>query len=104
MAAARTNRPFADEVRRLLAERKMSVSALAARAGVSQPHLSRLLRRADYKKTPSLKIARSVALALDLPRDYFVEFREAMLIEKIRTSPRIRDKLYDSLIRRSKNQ
>ncbi len=98
MAAARTNRPFAEEVRRLLNERNMTVSALASTCAVSQSYLSRLLRAADYKKTPSLKLALCVAEALGVPRDYFGEYREAVVIERIRTNRRLRDHLYDSLI------
>lgn len=97
MAAGRTNRPFAEEVRRLLIERKMSTRALAERAGISQPYLSRLLRQADYKKTPSPRVARAVAEALDKPPDYFAEFREALVIERVRSSQRLRDRLYDDL-------
>lgn len=95
--AARAKGPFAEEVRRLLKERGMPVKALAERAGFSQPHLSRVLRQADYKKTPSLRLARSVARALDLRDDYFAEYREAYVIDEIRRHPRLRDEIYESL-------
>jgi transcriptional regulator with XRE-family HTH domain len=98
MAPGRTNQRFADEVRRLLTERGMSASELAQQAGVSQPYLSRLLRTADYKKTPSPRLARAIAEALGQPPDYFGEYREAALIEKIKQSPRMRDRLYDELV------
>ncbi len=91
-----TNTPFADEVPRLLAERGMSVRALAREAGVSQPHLSRVLRRVDYK-TPSLKLCRAVARALGLPEDYFPEYREALVVRSLRDDPRVRDRLYKLL-------
>jgi transcriptional regulator with XRE-family HTH domain len=94
---ARTNRPFATEVNRLLKERGISTRALAVMTGVSQPHLSRLLRQADYKKTPSLPLARSVARALNLPEDYFREYREAYVIDQIRRRPRLRDEIYESV-------
>ena len=60
----------------------MSVTALAARAGVSQPHLSRVLRRRDYKSV-SGELAGRVARALDLPEDYFPEFRERVVMDEI---------------------
>ena len=95
--AARTNRSFADEVNRLLEDRGLSASALARQVGVSQGHLSRLLRQADYRRSPSLRLARSVARALDLPDDYFSEYREAYVVERIQKSSRLRDELYDML-------
>ena len=93
-----TNTPFVDEVPKLLAERGMSVRALALAAGVSQPHLSRVLRRADYK-TPSLELCRAVARALDLPEDYFPEFREAAVIAATRADSSRRDRWYRQLPR-----
>lgn len=95
MPINRTNQPFGEEVTRLLEERRLSVSELARRSGVSQSHLSRLLRQKDYKRTPSPKLARAVADALDLRADYFAEYREGLVFEKIRKSPRLRDRLYD---------
>ncbi len=95
-----TNTPFADEVPPLLAERGMSVRALAREAGVSQPHLSRVLRRVDYK-TPSLELCRAVAEALDLPEDYFPEFREAAVARELAADPLFRDRLYRQLNKRA---
>jgi len=100
MAQERTNTPFATEVRRLLDEQGMSTRALAARAGVSQPYLSRLLR--GVKKSPGLEVARAVARALSKPDDYFPEVREALLVDKIKKTPRLRDRLYDELVLREK--
>jgi transcriptional regulator with XRE-family HTH domain len=100
----RTNRRFADEVSRLLKDRGMSATALAERAGLSQSHLSRLLRHADYKKTPSRVLTRSVARALDLPDDYFREYREAYVVEQIHKSARVSDELYDLLRQRRQHR
>jgi transcriptional regulator with XRE-family HTH domain len=60
-------------VTRLLKEKGWSIRELARRAGVTDVHLSRVLRRANYK-TPSAELARRVAVALELPDDYFLEF------------------------------
>jgi len=97
-----TDTPFADEVPRLLAERGMSVRALAREASVSQPHLSRVLRRADYK-TPSLELCRSVAKALDLPEDYFPEFREAVVSRHVEEDAGFRDRVYSQILRSARN-
>jgi hypothetical protein len=50
-------------------------------------------------KTPSSELARRIALALDLPEDYFPEYREAFVIERIKTNPELRDELYARLKR-----
>jgi transcriptional regulator with XRE-family HTH domain len=88
-----TNTPFVDEVPRLLIERGLSIRALARQVEISDPHLSRVLRRADYK-TVSGDLARRVALALDLPADYFPEYRAAVAVERIRNDPVFRDRVY----------
>jgi transcriptional regulator with XRE-family HTH domain len=96
VARARTDRSFVQEVPRLLTERAMSVSALARETGITQSHLSRVLRQSDYK-TPSADLAVRVAKAFSLPDDYFPEAREGFVIDKVRRDPRLRDQLYDSL-------
>jgi transcriptional regulator with XRE-family HTH domain len=94
--ASQTDTPFTEEVPRLLKERGMSTRALAATIGVSDSHLSRVLRRADYK-TPSPDLTRRVALALDLPADYFPEFREAYVVERIKRDRKLLNDLYGRL-------
>jgi transcriptional regulator with XRE-family HTH domain len=96
--ADQTDTPFIEELPRLLHDRGMSLRALAATIGISDSHLSRVLRRADYK-TPSPDLTRKVARALGLPPDYFLEFREAYVIERIRSDPKLRNDLYARLIR-----
>lgn len=85
--------PFVDEVPRLLSERGMSLRSLAAAAQVEPSHLSRVLRRERYK-SPSGDLARRVALALGLRPDYFPEYREAVVVERIRKDPALRDRLF----------
>lgn len=99
MPARRTNHPFTAEVPRLLAERNLSIRALARSAGVTDAHLSRVLRRSAYK-TASGDLARRVATALGLPEDYFPEYREAYVIERVRQEERLRDSLYARLSKR----
>jgi transcriptional regulator with XRE-family HTH domain len=96
--ADQTDTPFIEELPRLLHDRGMSLRALAATIGISDSHLSRVLRRADYK-TPSPDLTRKVARALGLPPDYFLEFREAYVIQRIRSDPKLRNDLYARLIR-----
>ena len=75
-----------------------SVRQLARAAGVSDAHLSRVLRGVNYKRA-SGDLARRVALALGLPEDYFPEYREAFVIDRIRTTSSLREQLYKRLRR-----
>jgi transcriptional regulator with XRE-family HTH domain len=97
--AGQTDTPFTEELPRLLEEREMSVRALAATIGISDSHLSRVLRRSDYK-TPSSDLTRRVALSLGLPPDYFPEFREAYVVEQVKSDPKLRNELYSRLKRK----
>jgi transcriptional regulator with XRE-family HTH domain len=92
----RTNTPFVEELPRLLEERGFSVSSFAGVLGVSQPHLSRVLRRVDYK-TPSLSLMTRASEALGLSPDYFPDVREAVVISRIKTDPDLRDSIYDRI-------
>jgi transcriptional regulator with XRE-family HTH domain len=96
--ADQTDTPFIEELPRLLREREMSLRTLASTVDISDSHLSRVLRRADYK-TPSPDLTRRVALALGLPPDYFPEFREAYVVEQVGSDPKLRNDLYARLIR-----
>lgn len=78
----------------------MSIRALAREIGINDSHLSRVLRRADYK-TPSPELTSKVAIALGLPPDYFAEFRESFVVDRIRSDPALRNQLYARLRHRS---
>jgi transcriptional regulator with XRE-family HTH domain len=97
--SARTDTPFTEAVPPLLRDRGISQRGLAAMIGISDSHLSRVLRRTNYK-TPSADLTRRVALALQLPPDYFPEFREAHVIEQVRADPKLRNELYVRLTAR----
>lgn len=96
MASTRTNRPFPEELPRLLQERGLSLRSLGERVGVTGAHLSRVVRGVNYKSV-SGDLAGRVALALDLPRDYFPEYREGVVVERVRRDSAYRDRLYDLL-------
>jgi len=95
-----TDRPFVEELPGLLKERQLSLTKLAQRIDLNPSHLSRVLRRANYK-TPSADLTRRVALALDLPPDYFPEYREGLVLERIKTDEALRDELYVRLARQT---
>lgn len=92
----RTNTPFVQELPHLLKEQSLSVQSFALAIGVSQSHLSRVLRQVDYK-TPSLSLITKASEALGLPPDYFPDVREAAVISAIKTDSDLRDRLYDSI-------
>jgi transcriptional regulator with XRE-family HTH domain len=94
--ADQTDTPFTQELPRLLKARGISQRGLAAAIGISDSHLSRVLRRADYK-TPSADLTKRAALALQLPPDYFPEYREKVVLERIKADPSLRNELYDRL-------
>ena len=98
--AVRTQRPFAQELPKLLRERQMSIRQLSRQTGVGNAHLSRLLRGVGYRTKPSKELARRVAEALELEPDYFLEYREAVVIEAVRSQPKLREELYDQLTKR----
>ncbi len=65
--------------------------------GVNQSHLWRVIRRAN-KKTVSGELAERIALALDLPPDWFPETRQARLFEYVRADIALCDRLYDEFV------
>ena len=95
----RTDRPFVEELPALLKQRGLSLTKLAQRIDLNPSHLSRVLRRADYK-TPSADLTRRVALGLGLPPDYFPEYREGFVLERIKRNADLRDELYSKLTSR----
>jgi transcriptional regulator with XRE-family HTH domain len=96
MAKNRASRPFVDELPTLLRERSMSLRALARVVGVGDDHLSRVLRGARAKK-PTAELTRRVAVALDLPEDYFLEARLEFVIQELGRQPAALDRIYDQL-------
>ena len=98
MRTRRTSEPFGTALPKILAERGMSLTALAGTLGVSQSHLSRIVRAKDYK-TPSPALMARIDEALGLPAGYFPEEREAAVIARVKSDPQLRDRLYRSLTR-----
>jgi transcriptional regulator with XRE-family HTH domain len=99
MKGDRTDTPFTEELPRLLEERGMSLRALAARLGIADSHLSRVLRLADYKRA-SPELMTRIAMELGLQGDYFAEIREAYVIAAVQSDAKLRNDLYTRLKRR----
>jgi transcriptional regulator with XRE-family HTH domain len=92
----RSQRRFADELPEILAERGLSMRALALKAAVSPSHLNRVLRAVDYK-SPSAELCARIASALELPEDYWPEYRERFVVDRVRDDPALRETLYRRL-------
>jgi hypothetical protein len=63
---------------------------------VGGDHLSRVVR-GDRAKRATGSLTRRVAIALDLPDDYFPEARLEFIIEHLAKHPTLRDGVYDQL-------
>jgi transcriptional regulator with XRE-family HTH domain len=94
-----TKKSFQEELPLLLAERGLTIRGLARDAGVHYSHLSRLMRKADYKHSPSPELLERLCDVLELPRDYFPEYREAKVLDAVRADSDLRERLYRRLRR-----
>lgn len=88
-----TQQRLADGLPLLLAERGWSLRQLAREAGISARHLSRAMRGVDYR-SPGGELAGRIAEALELPRDYFPEYRERVVVDAVRADPKLRERIY----------
>lgn len=79
----------------------MSMRELARQIGVSDTHISRVVRRAEYKSA-SASLARKVGKVMGLPVGFFVEEREGLVLDRVRANAKLRDRLYDELTRRGR--
>jgi len=82
---------------KLLAERGESQRQFSEAIGFGQAYLSRVL---GGQRAPSLRLLEAVTKGLGLPKDYFPEYREQVVIEAIKEDGGLRDKIYDSLARK----
>lgn len=64
--------------------------------GVGDDHLSRVLRGARDKRATG-ELTRRVAVALNLPEDYFPETRLAFIVDRLGDYPALHDRVYDQL-------
>lgn len=69
----------------------MSQRALASLVGVNQSYLTFVLQG---QRSPSRRLLEGTARALELPADYFREYREAVVTERVRADPDMLDRVY----------
>lgn len=105
-----TDLPFPDALSELLSPRttlpsdrssphgegseQVTLNALAARIGVAQSHLWRVVNRPSERR-PSLDLIASVARALELPDDYFLETRAVFVDTYLRNHPTRLNQIYE---------
>ena len=110
MRSTRTDLPFPEALRELLARRstlppdpaagaaaaraeRASLNALASRIGVGQSHLWRVVNRPSERRA-TLDLITKVARVLDLPDDYFLETRADIVVQYLRAHPTRLNRLY----------
>ena len=81
MAQRRSQQRVVDQLPGLMQSRGLSINRLADLVGVSQSHLSRVLRSAD-RKSVSGDLAERIAIALGMPDDWFPETRRERVLER----------------------
>jgi transcriptional regulator with XRE-family HTH domain len=100
LVRARSRESLREALPALLAERreKLTLSGLASQVGVHRAHLWRIVHGEGKERKPvSPELCRKIALALNLPEDYFPEAREDAVMKAVREDPDLRDQIYDSL-------
>ena len=97
MYGRRSEAPFVEEVPILMREKDVSLNQLAAMVGVNYSHLWRVIGRKDNKKVTG-DLAERVAVAFELPSDWFPETRQARLFDLLRNDGDLRDRLYDEFV------
>ena len=102
-ARTRTTRPLVEELPDLLAERGLTLRGLAREIGVQQSYLSRIQGASDSsaRRRPSQRVLEEIARILQVEPDYFAEYRETIVLQAIAKDPKLRDRVYDSLRRKS---
>jgi transcriptional regulator with XRE-family HTH domain len=89
---------FGEIIRTLLDERGWTQRMLAEAASVDPAHISRIVRSRG-KRRPSPDLVARVADALCLPREYFPEYREWLVVTAVQSDPALRDRLYSRVVR-----
>ena len=86
--------PLSETVKRLLVKHEMTQQELAEGIGVAQPVLSRLLNGHDRA---SVDLIETIAQALDVAPEVFVEYRMELVDDWLRQHPNRLDEFFDAL-------
>ena len=84
--------PFGESVSGLMADRGTTYRVLSERTGLSAGYLNHLVH--GNRPVPSNDVIGSLAKALGVDADYFLEYRVRAITEKLESSPDLADRLY----------
>lgn len=88
----RTQTSVRKELPALLKESGMSIRQLARAIDLPQSYISRVLHG---DRAASKNLLERAAVELDLPVDYFPEYRELVAIEAVRSNAALRERIYN---------
>jgi len=93
---ANSSAPFADALRDLMEERRMSYRRLATRTKLSAGYLNHLA--CGTRPVPANQVVKVIARALRVKPEYFFEYRQRRLRDELYRYPELADQLYDFII------
>jgi transcriptional regulator with XRE-family HTH domain len=87
--------PFGPTVERLMVDSGVTYREAAARTGVSAGYLNHLVH--GNRPVPSDERIETIAKALDVEPEYFLDYRLRRVAERLETMPKLMDDLYKRL-------
>lgn len=87
--------PFGATVQRLMDEQSVTYRKLAAQTGLSAGYLNHLVH--GNRPVPSNDVVVTLAKALEVEPEHFLEFRIRVITEKLAGMPQLIDRLYKQL-------
>lgn len=88
--------PFADALRSLMAQRKISYRRLATRTKLSAGYLNHLA--CATRPVPANPVIKVIARALRVKPEHFFEYRQRGLQDELYRCPELADQLYDFIV------
>ena len=87
--------PFGPTVVRLMEEARITYRGLAAKTGLSAGYLNHLVH--GNRPVPSSDVMATLAKALDVEPEHFLEYRVRVITERLERMPDLVDRLYRRL-------
>ena len=87
--------PFGPTVERLMTERAITYRALADKTKLSAGYLNHLVH--GNRPVPSNEVVQTLATALGVEPEHFLEYRVRVITEKLEAMPDLVDRLYKRL-------
>src|SRR6186997_445356 len=84
--------PFGETLERLMTDSGATYRALAERTGLSAGYLNHLVH--GNRPVPSNEVIATLAKALGVEPDHFVEYRVRAVTERLGAMPELTDRLY----------